>query len=334
MERLVRSCASPMCPAAGAVPAALLAACALAACRAPQPEARPDASRPVAVVGGRAIPAEWISMVARRDGLSVEGALERTIDVAALAEAARRAGIGGDPRTLAETRSLMARMALRREVELPPPDAFTERDRREVEALYRSSVAYFTHPELRTVRHLAVVLKSPQGGRQVEPERPAAEWNAGLAAIEAILPLVRGAASGAAVQAMQPILQVRLEAAWESAGLDPKRIPRVVAEAIGPMAREDAYDPAFLEASFALGASGDVAGPVRTAFGWHAIRLEGIDPPRDAPHDEAIAETIERGGLLIERGRFEALMRGAREKYRVVSHPELLRLAAPPELGP
>jgi peptidyl-prolyl cis-trans isomerase C len=46
-------------------------------------------------------------------------------------------------------------------------------------------------------------------------------------------------------------------------------------------------DPAFSKAAFALEKPGDLSEPVRSAFGWHIIRLDGRRPPQDMTWEQA-----------------------------------------------
>lgn len=50
----------------------------------------------------------------------------------------------------------------------------------------------------------------------------------------------------------------------------------------------------FEEAAFALEEAGDLAGPVKTRFGFHVIRLEGRKPAEKRPFDAVKANLVER----------------------------------------
>lgn len=50
---------------------------------------------------------------------------------------------------------------------------------------------------------------------------------------------------------------------------------------------EKQMDPAFGAAAFALAKPGDLSPPVRSAFGWHIIKLEGKRPATPQPYAEA-----------------------------------------------
>ena len=51
----------------------------------------------------------------------------------------------------------------------------------------------------------------------------------------------------------------------------------------------EAYVPAFADALFAM-KQGEIRGPVKTQFGYHVIRLDGIEPPAQRSFDEVRAE--------------------------------------------
>ncbi len=55
----------------------------------------------------------------------------------------------------------------------------------------------------------------------------------------------------------------------------------------------DVMMPEFEEALYDLDSEGAVAGPIKTEFGWHLIRLEEIDQPRGQTFEEARAQILE-----------------------------------------
>jgi parvulin-like peptidyl-prolyl isomerase len=62
---------------------------------------------------------------------------------------------------------------------------------------------------------------------------------------------------------------------------------------IGPVPR-DQLDTAFADAAFSLVNPGDLAGPVRSAFGYHVIELVKILPQRQQSFEEVESELVRR----------------------------------------
>jgi peptidyl-prolyl cis-trans isomerase C len=61
----------------------------------------------------------------------------------------------------------------------------------------------------------------------------------------------------------------------------------VKTELLPPMHRDSAFLKEFIDTVFSIPAKGVVPQPVRTKFGWHAVRVIAIAPPRDAPYEQA-----------------------------------------------
>jgi peptidyl-prolyl cis-trans isomerase D len=66
----------------------------------------------------------------------------------------------------------------------------------------------------------------------------------------------------------------------------------------------DVMDPAFEEAVFALQSEGDVSEPVKTEFGYHLIKLTGIQQPDVEAFDQVRAEVEKRYRLQQAETRF------------------------------
>jgi hypothetical protein len=268
---------------------------------------------------------EWVAAAARGEGADVGRALARTVEVAALAHLAREAGLDRLASLRDEARDLLVRLYLRREAEIADPPG--ERDLRDLRRLYDERVTYFVHPELRTVEHLVVVLAERGRRGASAPSFAPEDWEAMRAVVRDFMPLVRGASSGTAFAALRETLERRVKERWKAAGAAGGRpAPRVVQERIGPVDRESAYDPAFLAAAFSLQRLGDVAGPVRTAFGWHVVFLSRLEPPRRVPFESALPEILEKGGPNLEASRAVSLVQAARTRRGARSHPDRLDL--------
>jgi hypothetical protein len=73
----------------------------------------------------------------------------------------------------------------------------------------------------------------------------------------------------------------------------------IIAETLPPYPKAGRLDPAYASALFSLPSPGIVATPVRTSFGWHAVRVTSIEPEHRTPHEEAYKQL--RPELLVER---------------------------------
>jgi peptidyl-prolyl cis-trans isomerase C len=62
---------------------------------------------------------------------------------------------------------------------------------------------------------------------------------------------------------------------------------KVKTERLPPVHRDSAFLKEFLEGVFSVSATGVVPEPVRTRFGWHAIRVLEITAPRHTPFEQA-----------------------------------------------
>jgi len=61
----------------------------------------------------------------------------------------------------------------------------------------------------------------------------------------------------------------------------------VKTEQLPSMHRDSAFLKEFIDTVFSIPAVGVVPEPVRTKFGWHAVRVLEISAPRDAPYEQA-----------------------------------------------
>jgi peptidyl-prolyl cis-trans isomerase C len=91
----------------------------------------------------------------------------------------------------------------------------------------------------------------------------------------------------------------------------------VACEKIPAVDRASPFVKPYLDALFSTPAPGMVPEPVRTVFGWHAIRVTEILPAESVPYEKA-AEQL-RGELLTERrkARVDALIAELRKAYAV-----------------
>lgn len=89
---------------------------------------------------------------------------------------------------------------------------------------------------------------------------------------------------------------------------------------------KDVMDPAFEEAAFALKNVGDVSEPVKTEFGYHLIKLTGIQKPEGKTFDQARAE-VEK---MYRRQQAESIFYDKAEQLANLSfeNPDSLDVAA------
>jgi len=266
-------------------------------------EARPqgDASiggQVVSMVDGVPITVDEVESAARRYDLSPREALGKLQDRELLAAAAARAGHGDDPYVRRVTRQAAVQALLAREVEgeVPvPPEA--------IERRIEESRDRFDHPERRGSHHVLVKLPEEPTEDQLQVARSFARE---------VTDLFREAAD--------PVAVVRSHASTsEVEGLE------VVAEAVGPMARDAAAAEPYLAAIFALDEPGVVPDPVRTEFGVHAVHLSAIEPARTFDREEA--ERVVREEIVAEahRRRLAELVQRLEQRYRPRVREEVVR---------
>ncbi len=238
----------------------------------------------VARVGDARILAGEVVDLARATGLSPRAALDRLVGEALLGREAARRGYGARPEVVAETQRASVRAWLAAEVERAlPPSAVTEE---EIATSYAAQRARFVHPEERIAVHVLLPLAADAGEARAETARRLAEQ--ALAALRS-----EGPAAALARFKQDPHA---LSGAFS-----------IVAEEVPGLVRGGAFDPAFLDAVFALPGPGLVPAPVRTRFGWHAIVVVAMRP--DATLSLDAARDVLRAELTAERrkARLDAL---------------------------
>ena len=236
----------------------------------------PDDPTVLATAVGTTITVGEVVALAREAELTPRGALDRLIGEALLAKEAERRGYGARPEVAAAAQRAAVRAWLTAEVERAVPESSVTEQ--EVATTYQAQRARFSRPEARTAVHVLL------------PLAPDAD-EARVAAAHRLTARVV-----AELQAVGP------EAVLARYSADPLGVSgafHVTAERVPELVRGGAFDPAFLEAVFALSAPGVVPAPVRTQFGWHAIALTEIRPDASLPLERAHA--LVRQELLAER---------------------------------
>jgi len=208
----------------------------------------------VSTVDGHAILISDVQALMKASSLSAREALERLQAEQLLMAEAERRGIAGAAIDLVAERARVQAL-LDREA---ASNVATES---ELRAAYEKDVR-FHMPEQRLPMHVLARVGQTAG----EPEVAAARAVA-VKAIEDLRTM-----DVAAVEA-------RYSTTIDSVKVKTERLP--------PTHRESAFLKEFLDAVFSVSAPGVVPEPVRTKFGWHAIRVLEITAPRHAPYEAA-----------------------------------------------
>jgi parvulin-like peptidyl-prolyl isomerase len=187
----------------------------------------------------------------------------------------------------------VARQALVQALLVSTTDA-AEVDEEQIRAAYEHALARFERPERRASVH--VLARVP---KQATPE-------AEQAARELVTQLIGPLRDAADLDAF----------AGEARGRATPQL-QVVAERIPAIDRHAGFARPYLDALFSLSEPGVVGQPVRTDYGWHAIRVTEIIPSERMPYDKA-AEQLRAELLLRRRTKLvDELIGGARKQYGV-----------------
>lgn len=146
----------------------------------------------------------------------------------------------------------------------------------ELRAAYDKAGPRFRHPELRAAVH--VLARLP---KDASPEADAA-------------------AKAYAQKVIPELARAENPAAFVKA-LDDQKEPEftVVGEVLPPLPNGATLEASFMTELYAAKGEVVVGAPVRTSYGWHAMRVVQIIPEKDTPVDEAAKEL--RPAMLRER---------------------------------
>jgi parvulin-like peptidyl-prolyl isomerase len=209
----------------------------------------------VSTVNGHAILISDVEALMKASSLGAREALERLQAEQLLIAEAERRGIGG-----------------------PAIDRVAERAR--VQALLDKEAAAHvaTDSELREAYEKDVRFHMPE---QRQPIHVLAR--VGEAASDAQVAATRAIALKA-IEDLRSMDIAAIEARYGTATIDGVKVKM---ERLPPMHRESAFLKEFIDAVFSISGPGVVSEPVRTKFGWHAIRVLEITAPRHAPYEDA-----------------------------------------------
>jgi hypothetical protein len=256
----------------------------------------------VSTVHGEAITRGEVELVARETGLSPLEALRRLQEEHVLAAHAVAAGHGDAPEVedAARRAAVQALLAARIESEITPASVPEEsvRERREQQR------ARFQRPERRRSAHLVA---------RVAPDAPPEAWAAAERFVRRAIERLRAAED--------PVAEARAIA--EEAGEG--RTFRAVFEELPPVHRDGGLAPEYIAPLFAARELGVLPEPVRTSFGYHAILLQEILFPWEAPPEEVEATIRRELCLELRARRLDEMLAAARRRIPVVMDEEAVR---------
>ena len=192
------------------------------------------------------------------DGARVAPLIDELLATRQIATVARQNGLDKDPQLRAEVEAYELDLLARRQIAahmaaLEEPDyTVLARER------YVANKASYALPELRDVRH--ILIRLPSEGRTDEDAEAIAKKVNDL--------LLAGS---------------DFDEVFEEYSEDSSK---ALKGWVRDIRHESELDPAFAHAAFSLKALGEVSKPVRSAFGYHVIRLEAITPSRARSFDE------------------------------------------------
>jgi parvulin-like peptidyl-prolyl isomerase len=164
----------------------------------------------------------------------------------------------------------------------------------QVRQAYEKNLSRFTTPERRESVHVLARL----------PKQPSPEEEA--------------AAKAFAEQALPELASAEdLDAFIQRQRQKTSSLFKVVSERIRPMDAKAPLAQPYLDALFSIPKPGVVAQPVRTIYGWHAVRVTQILPKESTPYDEAAATLRSEMLLSRRRERVQQLIETLRAQHRV-----------------
>jgi hypothetical protein len=248
----------------------------------------------VSTVNGHAIRVSEVEDTAYGTGIPIRESLRRLqAERLLVEEATRRGRFARSPEVVDVARRAAVQALLDLEAaQVTVPD-------RDVEKAYEEQHARFETKEQRVVVHFLA------GSREGAPE---------------VLDARARAYAAAALEELKVATDLE---AWKA-----KHTGKVVegvqtlAETLPPLAREGRVVKPFEDAMFSLAQPGVVPAPLRTSYGWHAIRVLEITPAKVVPFETAV--TTLRAELRLEQqtAHVAKLIEALRRQHPVVITPQ------------
>ena len=234
------------------------------------------------------------------------------IEFELLAAEAKRQGLTTDSEVQGATNKALVRMYLKREFEPKfAKDTLPEADARES---YRRNRGFFVHPELREGGHMLVAVKATEKSRPTRPSDPQLDAKA-----HALADKIHESLVDAELKDTQAFLEASDAFQDEAKALGLVLLP----ERLSRFAEKGRMDPAFSEAAFKVAAK-TPSPPVASAFGWHVIWIETIEPAINRSFEEVEDELRERIVPEVRQQAITDLTKRLANKHNALINPDPL----------
>jgi hypothetical protein len=220
----------------------------------------------VSTVDGHAISIADVQAVMRASSLSAREALDRLQAEQLLMAEAERRGISGAAIQQVEERAAVQALLDGEAAKRLASDG-------DVRAVYEADPRFHV-PELRTTVHVLARVSEQASEREAR----------------AAYAVAKKAVEDLRTQEISAV-QARYTGSVDTVAVKTEQLP--------PIDRNAAFVPEYLAGTFSIPAAGVVPEPVRTKFGWHAIRVLEIAAARETPFEEAAA--VLRSELSIKK---------------------------------
>ncbi|MBN1652554.1 MAG: peptidyl-prolyl cis-trans isomerase [Deltaproteobacteria bacterium] len=250
----------------------------------------------VSTVDGVEITLSDVERIARTTALPPSEALAKLQAEELLAAEAKELGFGDDPtvKHAAKQAAIQAFLA----AELEP----VEVTRADIEKAYRESLDSYQVPERR--RSLHVLAK-------VDKKADESAIKAGEAFARKAIRAFRSSAD--------------IEETFEGLKREKSDFFQIVAERLDPVARKGGLVKDFEDALFGVSKPGVISEPVRTIYGWHAIVLLEILPPKNRSIEDVADSLRERIATNKRKAALEKLVNRLRRHNKVFQNESVIK---------